>query len=251
MLDKYFLHAILPDSMEIITAGEFMQADMVWVFILRLAVAGLLGAAVGFEREYRAKEAGTRTHFLVAMGSCLLMIVSQWGFQDILTMTGSGVDMRLDASRVASQIVSGIGFIGAGTIMMQKQVVHGLTTAAGMWAVAGIGMAVGGGMYVLGAAATVLALVGLEVLRFLGRKIHSRSTYVVFLVRNRGELIHFIEELDANSFQILNYMVYSEKSGMDEYLRVKMWLRDRSPRGKNQVLLFIQKFPEIEVEKVE
>lgn len=224
---------------------------MAWVFILRLAVAGLLGAAVGFEREYRAKEAGTRTHFLVAMGSCLLMIVSQWGFQDILTMTNCGADMRLDISRVASQIVSGIGFIGAGTIMMQKQVVHGLTTAAGMWAVAGIGMAIGGGMYILGTAATVLALVGLEFLRILGRKIHSRSSCVIFLVRKRSELIHFVEELDANNIQIINYSVNREKSGMDECLRVTMLLRNRSTPGKNQVLLFAQKFPEIEIEKVE
>ena len=224
---------------------------MTWIFLLRLALAGLLGAAVGFEREYRAKEAGTRTHFLVAMGSCLLMIVSQWGFQDMWHMVANGADMRLDTSRVAAQIVSGIGFIGAGTIMMQKQVVHGLTTAAGLWAVAGIGMAVGGGMYFLGAAATGLALVGLEVLRVIGRKIHSRSTYVTFLVRKRSELIRFTEELDANSFQIISYSVSSEKTGMDEYLQVKMLLRDRSPRGKNQVLLFIQKFPEIEIEKVE
>ena len=135
--------------------------------------------------------------------------------------------------------------------MMQKQVVHGLTTAAGLWAVAGVGMAIGGGMYILGAAATGLALVGLEVLRLIGRKIHSRSTYMIFRVRKRNELIRFTEELDANSFQIISYSVNSEKSGMDECLQVKMWLRERSPRGKNQVLLFIQKFPEIEIEKLE
>ena len=126
-----------------------MPIDMNYSFLARLAIAGLLGAAIGFERECRAKEAGTRTHFLVAVSSCLMMIVSQWGFQDMTAFAGNGF-YRCDASRVAAQIVSGIGFIGGGTIMMQKQVVHGLTTAAGLWTVAGIGMAVGGGLYGLG-----------------------------------------------------------------------------------------------------
>ncbi len=225
--------------------------DMNGEFILRLTVAGILGAAVGFEREYRAKEAGTRTHFLVAMGSCLMMVVSQWGFQDLLHMDTGEANISGDVTRVAAQIVSGIGFIGAGTIMMQKQVVHGLTTAAGLWAVAGIGMAIGGGMYILGSAATVLALVGLEVLRFLGRKIHARSSYVEFLVRDRKQLIRLTEELHANSLQITSYAVNSEKSGLDECLRVKMWLRVRSANGRHQVLCFLQNFSEIEIEKFE
>lgn len=101
---------------------------MTWDFILRLFVAGMLGAVVGLDREYRAKEAGYRTHFLVALGSALIMIVSQYGFQDIIQEDG----VSLDPSRVAAQVVSGIGFIGAGTIIFQKQMVRGLTTAAGL-----------------------------------------------------------------------------------------------------------------------
>ena len=99
---------------------------MTWEFILRLALAGLLGGIIGIDREYRAKEAGLRTHFLVSLGSALIMIVSQWGFHDILKYEHVG----LDPSRVAAQVVSGIGFIGAGTIILQKQFVRGLTTAA-------------------------------------------------------------------------------------------------------------------------
>ena len=95
-------------------------------FSLRLFVAGLMGVLIGLEREYRAKEAGYRTHFLVALGSALLMIVSQYGFMDVLEKDL----VRLDPSRLAAQVVSGIGFIGAGTIiLLQKQVVRGLTTA--------------------------------------------------------------------------------------------------------------------------
>ena len=115
---------------------------MTWDFILRLFIAGALGAVIGLDREYRAKEAGYRTHFLVSLGSALIMIVSQYGFMEIIKIEG----IDLDPSRVAAQVVSGIGFIGAGTIIFQKQIVRGLTTAAGIWATSGIGLAVGAGM---------------------------------------------------------------------------------------------------------
>ena len=98
--------------------------SMTWDFILRLFVAGALGTVIGLDREYRAKEAGYRTHFLVSLGSALIMIVSQYGFMEVVKMEG----IDLDPSRVAAQVVSGIGFIGAGTIIFQKQIVRGLTT---------------------------------------------------------------------------------------------------------------------------
>ena len=228
-----------------------MTMEMNIQFMIRLAVAGLLGAVIGFEREYRAKEAGTRTHFLVAIGSCLMMIVSQWGFLDLWGMDTEGVDVRFDVSRVAAQIVSGIGFIGAGTIMMQKQVVHGLTTAAGLWAVAGIGMAIGGGLYILGITATVFALIALEAMRFLLRRFRTQSSTLVFLTHDRANLIQITNELNANDFRILSYSVTSERNGTDERLRVRMWIREQVPNGENQLLRFMQQFPGIEIEQVE
>ena len=228
-----------------------MTMAMNMQFMIRLAVAGLLGAVIGFEREYRAKEAGTRTHFLVAIGSCLMMIVSQWGFLDLWGMDTAGVDVRFDVSRVAAQIVSGIGFIGAGTIMMQKQVVHGLTTAAGLWAVAGIGMAIGGGLYILGITATVFALIALEAMRFLLRRFRTQSSTLVFLTHDRANLIQITNELNANDFRILSYSVTSERNGADERLRVRMWIREQVPNGENQLLRFMQQFPGIEIEQVE
>ena len=120
--------------------------------VLRLALAGVLGGVIGAEREYRGKVAGTRTHLLVALGSALMLLVSRYGFSD-----------PGDSGRVAAQIVSGIGFIGAGAIMVDRKSVHGLTTAAGIWVAAGIGMATAAGLYGLAIATTVLALVGLEV----------------------------------------------------------------------------------------
>ena len=125
--------------------------------ILRLLLSGLLGGLIGAEREYRAKVAGVRTHLLVAVGAALMMIVSRYGFG------GQG-----DPSRVAAQIVSGIGFIGAGSIIVQRHAVHGLTTAAGIWVAAGIGMAVAAGLYAVAVAATILSLIGLEVFGWFG-----------------------------------------------------------------------------------
>ena len=147
--------------------------DMTWEFILRIFVAALLGGAIGLEREYRAKEAGLRTHFLVALGSAVFMIVSAYGFDGVMNTP----EHRWDVSRVAAQVVSGIGFIGAGTIIFHKSenVVRGLTTAAGLWVTAAIGLACGGGMYVLSIASTVLVLVGLEAFNFVLRKIDTHK----------------------------------------------------------------------------
>ena len=136
----------------------------VWVIVGRLALAAALGMVIGIERTYRAKTAGIRTHFLVALGSALFMIVSRYGFD------GTG-----DPGRVAAQIVSGIGFLGAGTIIMQKHVVHGLTTAAGMWVAAGIGMASAAGLYAVAVISTVLALVGLETVGRLNRFLRAKG----------------------------------------------------------------------------
>ncbi|MBO4825723.1 MAG: MgtC/SapB family protein [Prevotella sp.] len=140
-------------------------------FILRIVVAALLGGAIGLEREYRSKEAGFRTHFLVALGSALFMIVSMYGFNEVLQVG----TVRLDPSRVAAQVVSGIGFIGAGTIMIQKHAVKGLTTAAGVWVTAAIGLACGSGMYVLASVATLLVLIGLEAMNFVLHRMNRRK----------------------------------------------------------------------------
>jgi len=125
-------------------------------FFLRMIVACLCGIAIGIERKNRAKEAGIRTHCIVACASALMMIVSKYGFFDLASIDGTRI---ADGSRIASQVVSGIGFLGAGIIFVQKQTVKGLTTAAGIWATSGIGLALGAGMYSIGIVATAIILV--------------------------------------------------------------------------------------------
>jgi putative Mg2+ transporter-C (MgtC) family protein len=124
-------------------------------YLLRVILAGMLGVLIGYERKSRNKEAGIRTHFMVAVGASLMMVISKYGFQDM-----NGWDVALDPSRIAAQVVSGVGFLGAGMIFLQKQTIKGLTTAAGVWATAGIGMAIGSGLYLLGVGGALIILIG-------------------------------------------------------------------------------------------
>jgi putative Mg2+ transporter-C (MgtC) family protein len=138
--------------------------------LLRLVIAAGLGGAIGFERELRERQAGLRTHLVVCVGSALFTLVSAYGFEDFFTATGT----RIDPTRIAAQIVSGIGFLGAGAIIRQGLSVRGLTTAATLWLVAAIGMAAGAGYYSGAIIATVGALLTLGPLRVVAYKIIRR-----------------------------------------------------------------------------
>ena len=138
--------------------------NLEYELILRVVLSAILGGLIGLEREYRSKEAGFRTHYLVALGAALFMIVSAYGFADV-QMTDAH---RWDVSRIAAQVVSGIGFIGAGTIIFRKSenILSGLTTASGLWVVAAIGLACGGGMYSLAIVSSILVLAGFEAFNY-------------------------------------------------------------------------------------
>ena len=172
-----------------------------WNFILRLLVAGLLGGAIGFEREFRAKEAGVRTHFIVALGSALFMIISQYAF--------SG---QFDHSRVAAQVVSGIGFIGAGVIIFQKNVVRGITTAAGLWVAAAIGLACGAGMYPIAIAAMLLTVICLEAMHFITSKYSERIITVSLSPVSSERLLEFMDSAKAKKIEIDSFIVADEKA---------------------------------------
>jgi putative Mg2+ transporter-C (MgtC) family protein len=160
--------------------------------ILRLVVAAVLGSVVGIERERLNWVAGLRTHMLVCVGSALFMIVSFCGFADVL----SSEHVVLDPSRVAAQVVSGIGFLGAGTIVLRSKVVRGLTTAASLWTVAAVGLAVGGGLYVAATTATVLVVIILAGIKPIERRL--------FLTRRQGAplLILVIDRRETSLFAI-------------------------------------------------
>jgi putative Mg2+ transporter-C (MgtC) family protein len=139
--------------------------------LFRLLAAAALGSLIGFERERLLWAAGIRTHMLVCVGSCLIMIVSQYGFSNILTHQ----NVVLDPSRIAAQVVSGIGFLGAGAILARGEIVKGLTTAASIWTVAAVGLAVGGGLYLAASASTVIILIILAGIKPLEEAYRSRN----------------------------------------------------------------------------
>lgn len=162
--------------------------------LARLALGSFCGAIIGLERERKEWAAGMRTHMLVALGSTLFMIVSMHGFSDV-----SGEEnFSLDPSRVAAQVVSGIGFLGAGTIIFLRQgIVRGLTTASGLWTVAGIGLAIGAGMYIAGIASTVIALVILWVLQPVEALVYGRgrNKLLTLVLRNPKDSGRIIEQV--------------------------------------------------------
>lgn len=151
-------------------------ADHFWDFLLRLVCASAAGFIIGFERKSRSKEAGVRTHALVAVGAALMMILSKYAFSD-LPLGDAGV-RGADSARIAAQVVSGVGFLGAGIIMYRRDSLRGLTTAAGIWATAGLGMAFGAGLYVIGSVATVLIL-GIQILLHLPIKFFRTRLFLV------------------------------------------------------------------------
>ncbi len=138
--------------------------------LLKILLAALAGGIIGLEREKHGRPAGLRTHLLVSTGSCLMMIVSEAFFLKYGDLTGTGV-VRLDPSRAAAQIITGIGFLGAGVIIKEGVIVRGLTTAASLWMVAGIGMAFGMGMVNAGIIGTALSLFSLLILKKLEPRI--------------------------------------------------------------------------------
>lgn len=220
--------------------------NIFWDFALRLFVAGAMGILIGLEREYRAKEAGYRTHFLVALGSALMMIVSQYGFMDVLK-----TDLiRVDPSRIAAQVVSGIGFIGAGTIILQKQIVRGLTTAAGIWATSGIGLAVGAGMYAIGIAATLLVLLGLETLSYLFKSIGLRNMMIDFSTDDKEAIKRVSQVFNTRNYIVVSYEMKEIPLNGKICYHVSMVVKAKRMNEEGLLLLFLQDFPDITVRRI-
>lgn len=224
-----------------------MENTMIWDFVWRLVLAALFGTIIGLDREYREKEAGFRTHFLVSLGSALMMIVSQYGFSEILTHDG----VSLDPSRIAAQVVSGIGFIGAGTIIFNHQIVRGLTTAASLWATAGIGLTAGAGMSWLALAATILTLVALEGLSLVFRSLGPRRMVVVFSASDRTGVADTLDRIRTDGYMVVSYEVVPQVVGGDGITyRVTMVVKAKPGSDNNQLLALLRENTDIIVERI-
>lgn len=197
---------------------EFFNIHQLW-YILRMIVACACGVMIGLERRNRSKEAGVRTHCVVACASALMMIISKYGFAD--TVIGENGVRGADGARIAAQVVSGIGFLGAGMIFVHRNMITGLTTAAGIWATSGVGLAIGAGMYVVGITATMIIIAAQILLhknfRWLKNSKSKRlviknvnikgyQAYMTSLLAENGVVVHdvYIEKNeDSNSYTFI------------------------------------------------
>ncbi len=168
-------------------------------FLLRMVVASLCGIFIGFERSRRQKDAGIRTHMIVALGAALAMIVSKYGFFDLLQYEG----LRADASRIASNVITGVGFLGAGVIFVRDVSIKGLTTAAGIWATASVGLAIGSGMYTVGIGASILMIVFQLVFhRFFTRLENTVNEFTVIISDTPDAVKNFRKMLADNKLTV-------------------------------------------------
>ena len=189
-----------------------MEID--WVLIFRLFAAGLLGGLIGLEREFRAKEAGVRTHFIVALGSALFMIISEFAFEG----------KQHDAARVAAQVVSGIGFIGAGVIIFQRNAVRGITTAAGLWVAAAIGLACGDGMYSVAIAAAIFTVLCLEMMHFVTLHYNEKVVDITLVPNKPYDLPTLPDQLKKQRIDLETYAISGGKIHLTLRLRQRDYL---------------------------
>lgn len=212
--------------------------------LFRIVLSGFCGGIIGYERESRKKEAGLRTHVIVAVSAALMIVISKYGFDDVL-----GDYVRLDPSRIAAGVVTAIGFLGSGVIFARNHNVSGLTTSAGIWATLGVGMSIGAGMYLIGITTSIIVIF-VEV--FLGRR--GKLAYLipeVYLItieyrkesrdaeRMTAEVRKILEQ--DKRCRILHFQIREKEACM------RMELYVRTAQGKALLALadLTEKFPEI------
>ncbi len=204
-----------------------LASSSTWTELLLLLIAFLLSMIIGVERQLQQKSAGVRTHTLVGTGAAVFTLVSAFGFSNVL-----GTDVNLDPSRIAAQIVSGVGFLGAGVIFMRRDMVRGLTTAATIWMTAAIGMACGAGMPVLAVAATAMHLVAVGPLARLTKFLPSpdrRKLVTVRYVDGSGVLRAILATATSMGFEASVLGTEVHREGGEQQVRASMRFTGRAP----------------------
>lgn len=225
----YGLTEFLPESM--------MSIYDILEFALRILVSGVLGVVIGYERSHRLKEAGIRTHSIIAIASALLMILSKYAFLDVVEIGAVG-GKGVDPSRIASQVVSGISFLGAGVIFKHgKATIKGLTTAAGMWATAAVGMAIGAGLYAVGCFVTALMVMIQVILHRhpIGRDAHSIRE-ITIVMRDEPQLRAAFEKMVADHHGTIEASDLRRSEGVLEFF---VSIRSEKPIEYEEAMAFM------------
>lgn len=202
------------------------------VMFIRIVLAAVLSGFIGLEREFKRHPAGFRTHLLVGVGSCMMMLLSLYGFENYIIQYEN---IRFDPARIPSYVISGIGFLGAGTILVKETTVKGLTTAASIWVVAGLGLVIGAGMYALAVFSAFIVLLSLMFLNkveaIFAEKTSKKWIRAVLSEEEFIRLVHQLEKLDVSLHKILQTQ-NEEQNGKNSYL-----LEIEFPRNKEEMLI--------------
>lgn len=227
---------------------EYINQDTYTMFF-RIFIAAILCGIIGLEREFKSHPAGFRTHLLVGIGSCLMMILSLYGFEDYIKVHANS---QFDPSRIPSYVISGIGFLGGGTILVKGATVRGLTTAASIWIVAGLGLIIGSGMYILASFTTIIVLMCLIFLNKLEEYMDAKKTrrkMKVVVHSNRSSVDKVIEKLLPYKIKTNKIVMTSCKKDRDGkvtfYYQFDIDIDSTQHRMLEEVLIEIQ-----EVEKI-
>ena len=193
------------------------------IYTLRVIIAAACGGAIGLERSKRQKEAGIRTHLIVALGAALMMIVSKYAFFDVVMIPDARISV--DASRIAANVITGVSFLGAGVIFVRDLSIKGLTTAAGIWATSGVGMAIGAGMMWLGIISTILLIILQIGLHKIENGMEtSASTYMKLRLKdnNSGALERLIDTLESHNIQVQSQQIKRRETYLSIILSVRI-----------------------------
>lgn len=231
------------------TLGSYLNSQFTMAqnleFVLRIVLSAFCGAVFGIERSKRFKEAGIRTHIIVCCAAALMMIVSKYGFADLSSPDGSFFSgtRGADPARIAAQVVSGISFLGAGMIFKTGSSIKGLTTAAGIWATAGVGLAIGAGMYFLGIIVTILIFAFQFTFHRLkvGNDLYT-SSYIEILATDSADFYNAIKNMvQGLDGQIVDFQL-SREQGRVKY---SLQIRTRESIGQEDIAAFFEDYPEI------
>lgn len=208
-------------------------------FIIRMILAAFCGAMIGLERSRRQKDAGIRTHMIVALGAALCMLVSKYGFIDIVALDG----ISADASRIASNVITGVSFLGAGVIFVKDLSIKGLTTAAGIWTTAAVGLAIGAGMYTIGISATILMIIFQVLLhRFFSGLENTVNEFKVVIKENQ----HTVEALKKSLADInIRFESCKMKRNEDGTLTLDITIKKSRTTSMAEILELAQNNPDI------
>ncbi len=217
-----------------------------WEFLVRIIIACVCGGLIGVERSHRQKEAGIRTHIILALAAAMIMVISKYGFADLTTAEGVMFNgtRGADPARIAAQVVSGISFLGAGVIFVRGGSIKGLTTAAGIWATAGIGLAIGAGLYVIGISSTLL-LILIQVLlhKFVPFSEAMETNEIQLKLNDESKaLTHVTEQLSEHGILVNGIKM---KKNDDETVTVHLTVRIAKAASLESMLELINSNPEI------